>query len=250
MKTGDRVLLLGDETKYIVEIGTGKYQTNEGIVDLASLKKKKFGEEVKTHLGKKLIIAEPTISDLLQKKAKRLPQIIMPKDAALVLAYTGVNPGSSIVDAGAGSGFAAMFLANYIRPGKVVTYEIDRAAAKLSKQNFQRVGLEKFIKLKQKDIRKGIDEKNVDLVLLDMKYSERVVKHAYRCLKPGGWLVVYSPYIEQVKAVTEQIEKKDFSKPKTVENILRGWQVRSHTLPERAGIMHTGFITFARKVGK
>jgi len=250
MKAGEKVLLLGKDSKYIIEVGIGKYQTKEGIVDISSIKNKKFGQEVKTHLGKKLLIVQPTISDLLQKRAKRLPQIIMPKDAALILSYTGINPGSLVVDAGTGSGFLSMFIANYIRPGRVVTYEIDRAAAKLSKQNFKRVGLEKFIRLKQKDIRKGIDERNVDLVLLDMKYAERVVRHAFKVLRPGGWLVVYSPYIEQVKAVTEQMEKKDFSKPKTVENIVREWQVRSHTLPERAGIMHTGFLTFARKVAR
>ena len=250
MKNGDKILLLGKDSKYVAEVGRGKFQTKEGLVDLSELRKKKFGDEIKTHLGKKLLVVEPTISDMLQRRAKRLPQIIMPKDAALIISYTGVSPGSLVVDAGAGSGFNSMFLANYIKPGRIVTYEIDKAAAKISKQNFKRVGLEKFIKLKQKDIRKKIDEKNVDLVVLDMKYAERVVKHAYKALKPGGWLVVYSPYIEQVKSVTEQMEKKSFSKPKTVENILRGWQVRAHTLPERAGIMHTGFLTFSRKVGK
>lgn len=250
MKTGEKVLLMGKDSKYMVEVGSGKYQTKEGIIELASLRSKQFGQEIKTHLGKKLLIARPTIIDLLQKSAKRLPQIIMPKDIALILSYTGVNPGSLVVDAGTGSGFLSMFIANYIRPGKVVTYEIDKMAAKISKQNFKRVGLEKSIKLKLKDVRKGVDEKNVDLVVLDMKYAERVVKYAYKSLKPGGWLVVYSPYIEQVKAVTEQIEKKSFSQAKTVENIVREWDVRSHTLPARSGIMHTGFLTFARKVGK
>ena len=248
MKTGEKVLLIGKESMYVVEVGKGKYQTREGFVDLRSLKNKKIGQEVKTHLGKKLLIAKPTIVDLLQKSAKRLPQIIMPKDAALILAYTGVNPGSLVVDAGTGSGFLSMFLASYIKPGRVVSYEINKAAAKLSKQNFKRVGLEKFIRLKQKDIRKGIDEKNVDLVVLDMKYAEKVVKHAYKSLRTGGWLVVYSPYIEQVKAVVKEMERKDFSKTKTVENIVREWDVREHTLPARSGIMHTGFLTFARKV--
>jgi tRNA (adenine57-N1/adenine58-N1)-methyltransferase len=250
VRNGEKILLLGKDSKYVVEVGKGKCQTKEGIVDLSSLRNKKFGQEIKTHLGKNLLIVKPTIVDFLQKSAKRLPQIIMPKDVALILAYTGINPGSLVVDAGAGSGFLSIFMAHYIKPGKIVTYEIEKVAAKLSRQNFKRVGMEKFIRLKQRDIRKGIEEKNVDLVMLDMKYAEKVVKHAYKSLKPGGWLVVYSPYIEQVKAVTEQIEKKSFSKPKTVENIVREWDVREHTLPARSGIMHTGFLTFARKVGK
>jgi tRNA (adenine57-N1/adenine58-N1)-methyltransferase len=81
-----------------------------------------------------------------------------------------------------------------------------------------------------------------------MKYAEKVVKHAYKSLRVGGWLVVYSPYIEQVKAVVKEMERKGFNKTKTVENIVREWDVREHTLPARSGIMHTGFLTFARKI--
>jgi len=250
MKIGDKVLLLGKESSYIARVGKGKFQTSEGIVDLSELKKKKIGQEIKTHLSKKFIVTKPTLADFLERDVKRLPQIIMPKDAALILSYTGIRPGSLVVDAGSGSGFLAIFMANYIRPGRVVTYEIDKMAAKISIENFKRVGLDRYIQLKQKDIRGGIDEKNVDLVVLDMKHAEKVVKHAYKSLRPGGWLVVYSPYIEQVKAVTSEIGRKSFSKTKTVENIVREWDVRKHTLPARSGIMHTGFLTFSRKIGK
>lgn len=157
-------------------------------------------------------------------------------------------PGSLVVDAGTGTGYLSIFLANYLKPGKVVTYEKDGIFAKSAKQNIKSSGLEKFIKLKQKNILRGIDEKNVDLVTLDMQYAEKVVKHAYAALKYGGWIVVYSPYVEQVKAVVNEIKRKGFSEVKTVENIVRLWDVREHTLPQRSGIMHTGFITFARKV--
>jgi tRNA (adenine57-N1/adenine58-N1)-methyltransferase len=75
-----------------------------------------------------------------------------------------------------------------------------------------------------------------------------VVKHAYKALKPGGYLVVYSPHIEQVISVSREIEKKDFCDLKTVENIVREWQIEKITRPKTTGIMHTGFLTFARKV--
>ena len=247
MKEGELVLLISKDDSYLTEVSDRVLNIQSGKIDLKQLRKKKFGENIKTHTGKQFFIVKPNIKDIFERKAKRLPQIIMPKDAALILAYTGVEPGSLVVDAGFGSGFLAMFLANYTR-GKVVSYEKEKKFFKIAKQNIKSSGLEKFIQFKQKDIRKGIDEKNVDLVTLDMKNAERVVKHAYKSLKPGGWLVVYSPYIEQVKKVVSEIEKKGFSEVKTVENIVRGWQVRDHTLPERSGIMHTGFISFARKV--
>lgn len=223
--------------------------TQDGIFNLGELLNKNFGDEIKTHLNKKFTIAKPNITDILEKRVKRLPQVITPKDIGLIISYTGIGPGSLVVDAGTGSGFLAIFLANSIKPGRVVTYEKDKRFLKVAKENIRASGLSKFIKLKKKDITKGIDEKNVDVVTLDMKDAEKVVKHAYNALKPGGYLVVYSPYIEQVISVTKEVEKKNFFDIKTVENIVREWQVEKHTRPKTVGLMHTGFLTFARKVG-
>jgi tRNA (adenine57-N1/adenine58-N1)-methyltransferase len=80
-----------------------------------------------------------------------------------------------------------------------------------------------------------------------MKDAEKIVEDAYNALKPGGWLVVYSPYIEQVKLVNEKIEKMPFVELKTIECIKREWQIGSFTRPKTLGLMHTGWLTFARK---
>jgi len=249
MKIGELVLLVSKDSTYLVEVSEKELHTKDGVFKLRELKKKKFGGEIKTHMGKKFRIVKPNIIDILEKRLKRMPQIIMPKDLGLILTYTGISPGSLVVDAGCGSGFLAIFLANYVKPGKVVTYEINKKFAKIARENIKASGLSKFIKLKQKDITKGIAEKNVDLVCLDMKNAEKVVKHAYKALKPGGYLVVYSPYIEQVKKVVREIEKRNFSSIKIVENIVREWQFEKHLRPKTLGIMHTGFLIFARKIG-
>ena len=188
---------------------------------------------------------ERNLLDIL-KKLKRLPQIVTPKDASLILGYTGISPDSLIVDAGAGSGFLCIFLAYYCRKGKVVTYEIRPDFAKAVRKNVKLSGLKNIV-VKGKDILKGIEEKNVDLITLDMKGVERVIENAFQVLKPGGWLAVYSPYIEQVISVRNEMENLDFTQIKTVENIVREWRVGRHTLPEVSGVIHTGWLTFARK---
>lgn len=248
MKENELVLLLSGERSYLVEVRSGKLHTKDGILDLSKLEKKKIGDKTKTHLGKEFSIVRPNILDILEKKAKRLPQIMMPKDIALIISYTGIEPGSLLVDAGTGSGFLAIFLANYVKPGKVVTYENNRRFVKVAKENIKSSGLPKFIRLKQRDITKGIDERKVDLITLDMKDAEKVVKHAYIALKSGGYLVVYSPYIEQSLAVSKEMKRKGFCYIKTVENIVREWQVEKYIRPKTIGLMHTGFLTFARKV--
>lgn len=181
------------------------------------------------------------------KKLKRLPQIVMPKDASLILSYTGISPESLIVDAGSGSGFLCIFLAYYCNKGKVVTYEKRPDFAEVVRKNVKLSELKNIV-VKEKDILEGIEEKNVDLITLDMRDAEKVVENVFQVLKPGGWLVVYSPYIEQVISVRNKIEELNFIQIKTVENIVREWRVGKHTLPEVSGVMHTGWLTFARKV--
>jgi len=184
---------------------------------------------------------------MFKKKLKRGPQIITPKDASLILAYTAIEPGSKVVDAGTGSGFLAIFLATYIKPGKVYTYENDGRFIKLARENIKASGLSKFIRLRKADVTKGIKEKRVDLVTLDLKDAKKVIKHARKALNPGGWIVVYSPTIEHLVGTTKEIKKEKFSEIKTVENIVREWKVDRTTRPKTMGLMHIGFLTFAKR---
>lgn len=247
MKNGELALLLNEKNSFLVEVGSNKLHTQDGIIDLKFLAKKKIGDEIKSHLGRKFKIVKPTLLDTLNKRMKRLPQIIMTKDAAAIIANTGVMPQSLVVDAGTGSGFLTIFLANYLPLGKVVTYEKNKRFAKVAKENIKKSRLPN-IKLKQKDITKGIDEKNVDLITLDMNHPEQVIKHAHRALVAGGWVVVYSPFIEQVAAVVKKLKRKNFSNIKVIENIVREWEVEKASRPKTIGLMHTGFLTFARKI--
>lgn len=184
------------------------------------------------------------------KELKRLPQIVTPKDASSILAHTGIPTDAKIVDAGSGSGFLSIFLAWYCPKGKVVTYEKRGEFAEAVEENIKKTGL-RNIKVKNKDVLKGIDEKNLDLITLDMKYCEKVIPEAHKKLKDNGWLVVYSPYVEQVIEVMNEMKKSGFKEIKCVENIVREWQSEyGYTRPKSQGLMHTGFLTFGKNTKK
>src|SRR3989344_5129220 len=82
-----------------------------------------FGFFKKTDLGKKsgckilsntkneFTVFEPYFMDLY-RKIRRIAQIIPLKDIGLIIAETGVNAKSKVIDAGSGSGALACFLAN------------------------------------------------------------------------------------------------------------------------------------------
>jgi len=238
-----RYLLLSKDFKILVEKGKGKISTHLGIIDLKNLKE---GKKIKSHLGKEFFVVKPNILDLIEKM-KRGAQVILPKDIALIIAYTGLMPDWKVLDVGTGSAFSSIFLANYLSKGKVITYEKDERFYKIAKENIELSGL-KNINIVKKDFLKGIKEKDFDLILLDLEEANKAIKTAYKSLKVGGHLVVYSPTVDHLMKVCKEMKKFDFTEMKIVENIVREWQFEKTLRPKTKGIMHTGFITIARKI--
>ncbi|HUB92383.1 MAG TPA: methyltransferase domain-containing protein [Candidatus Saccharimonadales bacterium] len=181
----------------------------------------------------------------MYRKLKRGPQVILPKDIGIIMAYSGVNKNSVCVDAGTGSGWLAVGLAMVCK--QVYSYELREDFIAIAEKNKQMLGLDN-ITFKNKDVLKKIDEKDVDLVTLDLPGSEKALKNAYKALKPGGMVVGYLPHTEQVKAFVEKLNKTGFSDAHTVEVIVRDLLVRKEGVrPTNTGLWHTAYLTFARK---
>jgi tRNA (adenine57-N1/adenine58-N1)-methyltransferase len=182
-------------------------------------------------------------------KLQRGPQIITLKDAGIISAFTGISSGDLVVDAGSGSGFLAIYMGNLVRPeGKVISYERRRDFARLAKSNVLKAGLEKYVEIKNRDIYRGIAEKNVDVITLDLPEPWHAVRHAKKALKDGGFLVSYVPTVEQVRQFVERCWKTGLKHEKTVECTVREMVLHERgTRPQIKGLMHTGYITFIRK---
>lgn len=173
----------------------------------------------------------------------------MRKDAAAIVAATGLQPDWRCLDLGGGSGFLALFLTNLVPNGSVTCYEIKKENVEVIKYNIG-ISCLKNIKLFNKPAEK-FSGKNFDLITMDFKNAEKIVKKCYSALEKGGFLAVYSPHIEQQIKVTAEMEKAKFLNIKTAETIRREWtSIKGFTHPIPSQITHTGFITFARKSDK
>lgn len=186
--------------------------------------------------------------DFFDKKVKRGPQVILPKDAGLIVTYSGLSSGDNVLDAGTGSGWLAIFLANLAYPGKVHTYEKRKEFYELAKKNIESSKL-KNIKIFNDNIRKAKIKSKYDIITLDLQQPYNLIKKLDKNLKEKGTFVIYSPNIEQIKECVDVFEELGYE-TKIFENIVREWQVGFSSRPLHSGILHTGFLCFSYKKAK
>ena len=253
IRDSDYVLLyLSRRKTYLVRVEKGEtFHTHRGFIEFDDLIGKEYGVRVLSNLRTEFVALKPLLRDYIFKSMRKT-QITYPKDVALIVMFSGIGPGSRIVEAGTGTGALTTALAHYAKPdGKVYSYEIREGFLKNAEKNLKRTGLTDFVELKNKDVTVGIDENDVDTVILDLATPWLVVPHAYTALKPCGTIVSFSPTIDQVVKTVEALEENSFIDIESVECLMRRMQVaRGKTRPQTLMTGHTGYVTFARKATK
>ncbi len=251
IREGDYVLLYLDLRRtYFVKVEAGKtFHTHKGYLKLDDLIGKDFGTQIPSSLGTDFTVLKPSLTDLIMKSSRQT-QITYPKDAALIVMFSGIGSGSCVVEAGTGTGALTTALAHYVKPtGKIYTYDLREEHQKTAEKNLRRAGLIDFVELKSGDVTMGIPERNVDAVILDLAVPWLVAPHAYEALKPSGIVVSFSPTIDQVVKMVEALRENNFVCIDTIECMMRGMQVeRGKTRPQTLMTGHTGYITHARKI--
>lgn len=229
--------------KYLVKDLGVDFHTSVGVVSKKGLKSKK--KEVVSNKGARFTVLEPSFVDLWEQ-IKRGPQIVLQKDIGLIIAKTGVNSKSRVVDAGGGSGSLCGYLANICK--EVTTYETQKELVKVLEHNKKLMGLDN-LKIKNKDIYKGMAERNLELIALDLARPWEVIKQAEKALKLGGYLVAYLPNITQVKILVDALKESSIRLQEVEELLERKWKVEGQVVrPEHEMLGHTGFLVLGRKL--
>ena len=245
----DIFLYLDRKRTYLVRVETEKsFHTHKGYIQLGDLIGKEYGTRITSSMGIEFVALKPTLRDYIFK-TKRRTQISYPKDISLIIMFSGIGSGSRVVEAGTGTGALTSALAHYVKPtGRVYTYEVRPEFRERAIKNLERAKVSDYVESKNKDVTEGIDEKDVDAVILDMATPWLVVPHAYTALKGSGVLVSFSPTIDQVVKTVEALTENGFVGVETVETLMRFMQVeRGKTRPQTVMTGHTGYLTFARK---
>ncbi len=218
------------------------FHTDFGAIPKAALKK---GGTVKVG-GETFTILPADFIDRYQR-LQRGAQVIQPKDLGLIIAMTGLDKDSLVLDIGAGSGFASALLARVAK--NVYAYDIDDRSLLLTKENMKELGV-KNVEVKRGDANdpKTIKEKDFDLFLLDVPEPWKALQTAAKVLKNGAWLVGYTPCITQAMQLVEKLDSS-FLHVSTVELMEREWRIAGQAVrPESKDFQHTAFLSFIRKI--
>ncbi|WP_297093116.1 tRNA (adenine-N1)-methyltransferase [Thermococcus sp.] len=252
IREGDRVLLIDRRgKKYLVTVSDREFHTDLGIINLGELTEKNYGESIPSHRGEEFRILKPDVNDIIAKM-RRGPQIVHPKDAGIIIAYAGISPGNTVIEAGVGSGALTIFLANIVGPqGRVISYEVREDFARIAQRNIEMAGFSDRVTIKLKNIYDGIDEESADHIVLDLPQPENVLPHAVKVLRPGGYFVAYTPCMNQVHRFFQALQeyREHFYRPRVVEVLVREHEVKRECMrPKTTMLAHTGYITFLRKL--
>jgi len=247
--SGQHVLLRAEGREYFAVAGEGKLHTDLGIVDLAALQGKSWGEAVLSHKGVAFTVIRPRAPDLF-RHMKRTGAPMMPKDIGAIIAYTGLCPTDVVLDAGTGSGVLAAYLG--IIACRVISYESNERFAENARRNMERAGIAN-VDVRHGDILEAIESPGLagegpfDVITLDLQEAAGIVPAARRLLRAGGFLAAYSPFFEQATEVRSAVEREGFAEATTIVINEHKLEVSKRGTRPSTRVGHTGFITIARK---
>jgi len=203
------------------------------------------GQRLSTHLGEEFVVRGLRGPDLFEH-FERTGAPMMPRDVGLVLGHTGACAGDRALDAGTGTGVLAAYLGRV--GADVVSYEVDPEFAAVARENMALAGVEDRVDVREGDLTDHLDGlSGFDLLTLDTGDAPAVVSVAPRLLAEGGFLAVYSPFVERTREAVEAAREAGLSGVETLETIQRPMTFGERgSRPGTGGVGHTGYLTFAR----
>jgi tRNA (adenine57-N1/adenine58-N1)-methyltransferase len=235
-------LLVHGDREYLRAPGE-ELQTDLGVLTVPD--DAEPGDRLETHLGDEFVVREPRGPDLFDH-FERTGAPMMPRDVGLIVGFTGAAAGDRVLDAGTGTGVLASYLGRV--GADVVTYERDAEFAEVARENMRLAGVEDAVDVRTADVTGDLDSlTGFDLLTLDTEDAPAVVRRAPDVLVSGGFVVVYSPFVEGSRAVVEAAEAADLTDVTTHETIQRSMQFDDRgSRPDTRGVGHTGYLTVAR----
>ncbi|AZH25879.1 methyltransferase domain-containing protein [Haloplanus aerogenes] len=238
-------LLVHGDREYLRAPGE-ELQTDLGVLTVPD--DAEPGDRLETHLGDEFVVRDPRGPDLFDH-FERTGAPMMPRDIGLVVGFTGAAAGDRVLDAGTGTGVLAAYLGRL--DADVVTYERDAEFAEVARENMRLAGVAETVDVRTGDVLESmgtlVDGPGFDILTLDTEDAPAVVRRAPDLLVSGGFVVVYSPFVEGSRAAVEAAADAGLTDVTTHETIQRRMKFDDRgSRPDTRGVGHTGYLTVAR----
>ena len=229
----------------------GRVHGHKGYLEHDRLIGEHEGLLVRTQSGAVFTAVRPRLSEYALEMP-RSTAIVYPKDVGIILVWADIYPGASVLEAGLGSGSLTLALLRAVGSGgRVIVYEARGEFIRPALENIHGFGEPPpNLLIRERDIYEGVEDSDLDRLVLDLPEPWRVVPHALTALRLGGIAAFYSPSIIQVQRTVEALEQSGgFGQLETLEVIYRPWQVKGQAIrPVQQMVSHTAFLTFARRL--
>lgn len=238
-------LLIGKDRTF-VQRDNGAVDTHLGRVEADAVNSAADGAVVLSNRREAFTILTPTWLDRYQRM-KRGAQIMTLKDLGFIAAACGIGPDSSVGDAGAGTGAAAIFFSRIAK--HVHSFDLRADHLELAKKNAELMGCQN-VTFEERDIYEGVPDNQYDVFVLDNPTPWKALSHIIPAMKIGGHIVSYTPTILQASEFANAVHQDErLHYRKTVELIERQWNAKDLSVrPSSDAIGHTGFLVFCRRI--
>lgn len=265
--TGDRVLSPGDIVQITDDRGRhhtlnlqpgATFHTHRGSIAHDDLLGRPEGIVVTTTGGTRYVALRSLLEDFVLSMP-RGAAVIYPKDAARIAMLTGLRPGWSVLEAGAGSGALTCTLIQTVgAQGRVVSCERRPDFAETARANVTRWfgGEPETWTLHVGDLAERPWDPGLtggfDAVVLDMLDPWEHVDTVAAALRPGGVLVVYVATTTQLSRIAEDLRADGrWTEPRAEESLVRTWHLEGLAVrPDHRMVGHTGFLLTSRRLAE
>jgi tRNA (adenine57-N1/adenine58-N1)-methyltransferase len=227
------------------------FHSHKGGIGHDSLIGQPEGSVVVSTGGMAYLALRPILEDYVLSMGRKAA-IIYPKDAFAIVGLAGIGSGSTVVEAGAGSGALTCFLLNAVGPtGRVDSVEVRAEFADNARRNVRRwfgaapanwtltVGALQEV---------PADRHDADAAVLDMLAPWECLDAVAARLRPGGRLIVYVATATQLSRVVEELRCHGrWTEPRATESLVRTWHLEGLAVrPDHRMIGHTAFLVATR----
>ena len=254
LRPGDIVQLTDPKGRHhtlVLEVGR-VFHTHKGALAHDDMIGRPEGIVVASTGGTSYVVLRSLLEDFVLAMP-RGAAVIYPKEAARIVMAAGLRPGSSVMEAGAGSGALTCSLLNAVGPtGKVVSCERRPDFADVARANVARwfQGAPSWWELRVGDLAEVGGEGTFDAMVLDLLDPWEHLTTAAHLVRPGGVLICYVATTTQLSRTAEALRAAGaWTEPRAEESLVRTWHLEGLAVrPDHRMIGHTAFLLITRRL--